>query len=155
MERSQSLTWKRTEDTQEESGSEKPRVALHQALHDRGEAEEHHVSGEPRMRREFLHPSQYKQVVGILASISPSSRHLLGFRIRPNRVSTLGCGLADFYIRRRETHTYCKLVSILPTRPQLFSKDLLVRRKSQARCYIGVSQARDPSKVRRRLHSIC
>jgi hypothetical protein len=66
MEHSQTLTWKRTEDTQKESSGEKPRIALHQALHDRGEAKKHHVSCEPRMRREFLHLSQYKQMVGIL-----------------------------------------------------------------------------------------
>jgi hypothetical protein len=61
------MTWKRTENTQEETSGEKSRVALNQALHDRGEAEEHHVACEPRMRREFLHLGQYKQTARDLA----------------------------------------------------------------------------------------
>jgi hypothetical protein len=67
MEHSQPMTWKRTEDTQEEPSGEKPRVALDQTLHDRGETEEHHVACEPCVRREFLHLGQYKQTAGDLA----------------------------------------------------------------------------------------
>jgi hypothetical protein len=61
------MTWKRTEDAQEEPSGEKSRVALDQTLHDRSESEEHHVSCEPRMRREFLRLSQYKQTARDLA----------------------------------------------------------------------------------------
>jgi hypothetical protein len=58
---------KRTEHTQEKSSGEKPRVAFYQTLHDRGESKEHHVSCEPRMRREFLRLGQYTQTAEDLA----------------------------------------------------------------------------------------
>ena len=99
-------SWKRTDDTQEESSGEKSRVALYQALHDRGEAEEHHVACEPRMRREFLRLGQYTQTAEGLALNSPSSIRSPGFRTKPDEVSTLKMVLRSIPSHPQRRGTY-------------------------------------------------